>query len=96
MTWVYPLPDWVKPGARVRCVIEFALDDVFPGSSLVVCEGARGRVLSVDDKNVRVYLGPCTDLRTDTPEWVGQGDPVEPYRWVEHMRGDFDGLWAEG
>jgi hypothetical protein len=88
---VYPLRDWVVRGAAVRCSIEFTLD--FPiglGSTLTICNGATGRVLTVDDGNVRVYLSPLND---SIPTWQGEGDPVEPYTFVDYMRGDFDGIW---
>lgn len=29
------------------------------------------------------------------PTWDGVGAPKEPYAYVDHMRGDFDGIWAD-
>ena len=60
--------------------------------SLTIANGEKGRVLSVDDHNVRVYIGSPDDK---TPLWQGQGDPVEPYQYIDHMRGDFGGIWEQ-
>ncbi len=77
---VYPLRDWVVRGAAVRCSIGFTLDDVpFKGwGSLTIESGYSGRVLTVDDHNVRVYIG-SPDPKT--PLWQGQGQrPGHPHR----------------
>lgn len=92
--WTYPLPAWVNRGVAVRCSLEFTAPCEVPDSTFTVCAGELGRVLSVDERNVRVYIGPADDLMPETPEWTGSGEPVEPYRFVDHMRGDFHGIWT--
>ena len=62
-----------------------------PPSALTICVGAHGRIIEVDDRNVRVYTGP----RMGSNWWNGKGEPREPYDFMDHMRGDFDGLWEQ-
>ena len=91
---VFPLKEWVKRGAAVRCSREFTLGDAgdLPGFNLTICNGSTGRVLRVDDAHVRVYAGANNN---ETPTWSGFGDPVEPYLFIDHLRGDFDGIWEQ-
>jgi len=89
-----PLPKWVVPGAPVRCAYDFEISfDEPDDETVVVTKGMAGRILSVGEESIRVYLGPLEDEEEVAPVWNGIEDPQEPYLFVDHALEDFDGLW---
>lgn len=86
--WI--LPPWVVRGTLVVAQVELTLSyGQLPDSTLVIAAGERARVLSVDEKNVRLYLGP----EAKAEEWIGLGEPVEPYHWLLQPRSEFARAW---
>lgn len=84
------LPAWVLRGAAVRCIKKFTtpliLRSDWPPSSLSVLPGEMGRILSVNEVEVRIWVGP--------PEnWDGGGDPEAPFTWCNILTENFASLW---
>ncbi len=85
--WI--LPPWVVRGALVVAQVELTVPYGLPGSTFTVGRGERARVLLVGEEKIRLYLGP----EGQAEEWIGLGEPAEPYHWLDQARGDFARTW---
>lgn len=87
--WI--LPPWVVRGTVVVAQVELSLSyGRLPEPTLIIAAGERARVLSVNEKTVRLYLGP----ESGAEEWIGLGQPVEPYHWLDQPRSEFARAWG--
>jgi hypothetical protein len=89
--WI--LPPWVVRGTVVVAQVELTVSygpPELPDNTLTIAAGERARVLLVDEKTIRLYLGP----EGGAEEWIGLGEPKEPYHWLDQQRSEFARAWG--
>jgi hypothetical protein len=83
------LPPWVVRGAAVVCTEVIQVPFGLPPSGLEIARGEKGRVLSLSEDKVRVYVGPDRGAA----EWTGLFEPEEPYIFIDQHRAQFTRSW---